>query len=64
MHYDRIEVSERIDLNKTRESKECDIFHYWYVLYKGFKFQSYFCNSPHNLLMVSMNLNDNDIVNI
>ena len=28
MHYDRIEVFERIDLNKTRESKECDIFHY------------------------------------
>ena len=28
MHYDRIEVFEGIDLNKTRESKECDIFHY------------------------------------
>ena len=64
MHYDRIEVFEGIDLNKTRESKECDIFHYWYVLYKGFKLQSYFCNSRHNLVMVSMNLNDNDIVNI
>ena len=64
MHYDRIEVFEGIDLNKTRESKECDIFHYRYVLYKGVKFQSYFCNSRHNLVMVSMNLNDNDIVNI
>ena len=25
--YDIIEVSKRIDVNKTRKSKECDIFH-------------------------------------
>ena len=27
LYYDRIEVSERIDVNKTSESKECIICH-------------------------------------
>ena len=28
LHYNRIDVSEGIDVNKTSESKECDICHY------------------------------------
>ena len=35
LYYDRIDVSEGIDINKTSKSKECDIFHYWYFLNKG-----------------------------
>ena len=38
IYYDRIDVSEGIDVNKTSASKECDICHYWYFLIKGFKF--------------------------
>ena len=34
---DRIDVSEGIDINKTRESKGCGIRQYWYFLNKGFK---------------------------
>ena len=30
LYYDRIDFSEGIDVNKTNESKECDICHYWY----------------------------------
>ena len=30
LHYDRIDVFEEIDINKTNASKECDICHYWY----------------------------------
>ena len=30
LYYDRIDVSERIDDNKTSASKECDDCHYWY----------------------------------
>ena len=55
LYYDRIEVSEEIDINKTSASKECDICHYWYFLNKGFKFQTYVSNSCHDLLMMSMN---------
>ena len=30
LYYHKINVSEGIDVNKTSESKECDICHYWY----------------------------------
>ena len=41
LYYDRTDVSEGMDINKTSASKECDICHYWYFLNKGFKFQPY-----------------------
>ena len=44
IYYHRIHVSEGIDVNKTSESKECDIYHYWYFLNKGFKFQPNVCD--------------------
>ena len=44
LYYDRINVSEEIDANKTSKSKECDVCHYCYFLDKGFKFQTYVCN--------------------
>ena len=44
-----------IDVNKTIESKEGDIYHYWYYLDKGFKFQQDVCNGCHDALM-SMNV--------
>ena len=44
LHYDGIEVSEEIDVNKTSESNECDICLYWYFLNKGFEFQPDVCN--------------------
>ena len=58
LHYDRIDVSDRIDVNSTSESKECDICHYWYFLNKEFIFQPYVCNRYHDSLMMSMNLSD------
>ena len=64
LYYDRIEVSEGIDVNKISESKECDICRYWYFLNIGFKFQSNICNRCHGLLMMSMNLSDIAILNI
>ena len=60
----RIDISKRIDVNKVSESKECDIYHYWYFLDKRFKFQLYLCNECHDLLMMSINLNDIAILNI
>ena len=59
LYYDRIEVSKGIGVNKTSESKECDIFHYWDFLDKGFNFQPHVCNGCHNLLMMSMNYSMN-----
>ena len=54
IYYDRIDVSEGIDVNKVSESKEYDICHYWYFLNKVFKFQPNVCNRCHDLLMMSI----------
>ena len=64
IYYDRIDVSEGIDVNKTSASKECDVCHYWYFLNFSFKFQPNVCNRCHDLLMMSMNLSDIAILNI
>ena len=40
--------------NKTSESKECDICHYWYFLNRGFKLQPNVCNRYHDLLTMLM----------
>ena len=64
LYYDRIDVSEGIDVNKASKSKECDICLYWYFLNKGFKFQANVCNGCRDLLMMSMNLSDIAISNI
>ena len=38
LYYDRIDVSEGIDVNKTSASKEFDDYYYWYFLNYSFKF--------------------------
>ena len=48
---------ELIDINKTNDSKECDICHYWYVLDKNPKFDSYLFNGRHDLMQNAMNFN-------
>ena len=50
LEYNRIDISEGIDINKTNASKECDICNYWYFLYKGFKYEPYLCNGCHDLM--------------
>ena len=64
LYFDRIDVSKEIDVNKTTESKECDICHYWYFLNKGLKFQPDVCNGSHDLLMISVSLSNNALLNI
>ena len=64
LYYDRIEVSERIDVNKTRALKEYNICHYLYFLNYNFTFQPNVCNRCHDLLMMSISLSDIAIINI
>ena len=64
LYYNIIDFSEGININKTSESKECDVFHYWYFLNKGFTFQPNVCNRCYDLLMMSVNHNDIAIFNI
>ena len=62
LEYDRIDISEGIDLNKTSASKECDICHYWYFKDIGFKYEPYLCNGCHDLMQKAMSFNNVAIV--
>ena len=64
LEYDRIYISERIDINKTSKSKECDTCDYWYFLDEHFNYEKYLCNGCHNLMQKVMNFNDVTIVSI
>ena len=64
LEYDRIDISEGIDMNKTSASKECDICHYWYFLDKNFCYEPYLCNGCHDLMQKAINFNDVAIASI
>ena len=39
LQYEKIDISEGIDTNKTSLSKECMLYHYWCFIDVGFKFE-------------------------
>ena len=64
LEYDKIDVSEGIDINKTSAPKECDICNYCFFLDKNFNYEPYLCNRCHDLMQKAMNFNDVAIVSI
>ena len=64
LEYDRIDVSEEININKTNALKECDICHSCYFKDIGYKYESYLCNVFHDLMQKAINFNDVAIVSI
>ena len=57
LQYERIDVSEGIDLNKSDKSKECMAYHYWYFKDIGYKYEPNVCNKCHDLSMAVYDLN-------
>ena len=64
LEYERIDISEGIDVNKTNLSKECDICHYWYFKDIGFKYEFYLCSGCHDLMQKAIGFNNIAIVYI
>ena len=64
IEYERIDISEGIDVNKINLSKECNICHYWYFKDIGFKYQPYLCNGWHDLMQNAMGFDNIAIVYI
>ena len=62
VEYNRIDISEGTDVNKTNLSKECDICHYWYFKDIGFNYDPYLCNGCHNLMQKAMSFNNVAVV--
>ena len=62
--YDGIDFSEGNGINKSSAPKECNTCRYWYFLDKGFKFQLYICKWCHDVLIMSINLDEIAILSI
>ena len=56
LQYQKIDVSEVIDVNKTSASKECEFCHYWFFKGVRFKFEERVCNRCHDLLTMAHSL--------
>ena len=56
LQFEKIDVSEGIDVNKTSASKECMLCHYWFFKDFGFKFEEHLCNRCHDLLTMAHSL--------
>ena len=63
IYYSKIILTEEIDLAKRRNSKECIVYHCWYLLIKSeFKFQILVCNGCHDLLKLCHDINNTAII--
>ena len=57
LYYDRIDISEGIDLTKSNDTKECKTCHSWFFNHE-FKFQDYVCYGCHYLTMLYLYISD------
>ena len=62
LEYDRIDISDGIDINKTNASKERKICHYWYFKDIDFKYELYLFNGCHGLMQKAFSFNDVAVV--
>ena len=61
--YQKIDVSEGVDINKTSAWKECELCHYWFFKNIVFKFEEHVCNKCHDLLAMPYSLKNIAILN-
>ena len=64
LEYDRIDISEGIDVDATNKSKECMLCHYWYFLDKNFSYGPYLCNGCYNIIQKSVSFKNIAITHI
>ena len=58
LEYDRIDISEGLDIDKTNKSNECKVCHYWCFKYIGLKYEPHLCNGCHGLLPKAISFNN------
>ena len=56
LKYEKVNISEGIDVNKTSESEECKLCHHWFFKDVGFKFKKNVCNKCHDLITMAHSL--------
>ena len=64
LKYDKIDITESIDLNKTNKSKECMFCHYWYYLNKNFSYGPFTCDGCYNIVQRSTDFEKIAIIHV
>ena len=54
--YEKIDISDGIDVDMSDKSKECMLCHYWYFLGKSFCYGPYLCDGCYNMMQKYNNL--------
>ena len=64
LEYDRIDISEGIDINKCEEaSRECSLFKFYYFLHKNFKYRPYLRDGCYDMSMKAVRIQNLTIIN-
>ena len=64
LEYDRINISEGIDINKGEEtSRECILCKFYYFLDKKFKYGPYLCDGCYDMFMKTVSTQILTIIN-
>ena len=64
LEYDRINISEGIDINKCEEtSRKCSLCKFYYFLDKNFKYGPYLCDGCYDMSMKAVSMKNLPIIN-
>ena len=64
LEYERIDISDGLDVNMSDKSKECMLCHYWYFLDKSFSYGTYLCDGCYNMMQKCSKLKNIVIVHV
>ena len=64
LEYDRIDISEGIDINKCKKiSRECSLCKFYYFLNKNFNYGPYLCNGCYDMSLKAISMQNLTIMN-
>ena len=64
LEYEKINISDGINVDKSDKSKECMLCHYWYFLDKNFSYGPCLCDGCYNMMQKCNKLKNIVIVHI
>ena len=64
LEYEKINISDGIDVNKSDKSKECMLCHYWYFLDKNISYGTYLCDGCYNMVQKCIKLKNIAIIHV
>ena len=64
LKYDKIDITDCFDFDKTNKSRECMFCHYWYYLNKNFSYDPFTCDGFYDIVQTSANFKSIAIIHV